>query len=232
MTELLGLRNVVKEYRADVVTRVLRGINLSIVAGELVALVGPSGSGKSTLLNILGLLDRPSAGTFEVEGRDVAVLSDRDLTRLRARLLGFVFQFHHLIPSLSAAENVALPLGIASGHVDNRALARARDLLALVGLKDKWRSRPSQLSGGQQQRVAIARSLIHVPRLVLADEPTGNLDSEAAGGVFDLMRQLHAERKVSFLIVTHDPRIAARCARRIEIGDGVIVSDQRQAAVT
>ena len=229
MTEaILDLRGVRKEYRShDVVAHVLHGVDFALAPGEIAALVGPSGSGKSTLLNILGLLDRPTSGSYRVRGVEVAGLDDAELTRLRGSSLGFVFQFHHLIPSLTAEENVMLPLAIATGTTSRSQRTRARELLDSVGLAHKAGALASQLSGGQQQRVAIARALVHTPPLVLADEPTGNLDTETSAEVFALIRRIHVERGTAFLIVTHDPHLAASCERQITLVDGRVAADVR-----
>ncbi len=204
----------------------LRDITLRIEAGEYVAVMGPSGSGKSTLLNLLGLLDRPSAGRLVIDGAETATLDDTALTRLRGERIGFVFQHHHLIPAFSAEENVAMPLLIARGRPDAAMFERAGELLGRVGLADRRRQLANRLSGGQQQRVAIARALAMSPALVLADEPTGNLDTHSADEVFALLREVNRQLGTSFLIVTHDPRLAHRCDRIIELVDGRIVSDR------
>ena len=221
---ILRLEGVTKDFGTAVKTRVLHGIDLELQAGEFVALVGRSGSGKSTLLNIIGLLDRPSGGNLWIQGEKIDDLGDRELTWLRGQTLGFIFQFHHLIMALSAAENVMMPLVTRAGGV--RASMRAEALRALgeVGLGDKADESPRRLSGGQQQRVAIARALIGNPPLVLADEPTGNLDSTTADEVFKLMRRANAERGVAFLMVTHDRELAARCDRTIELVDGRVLA--------
>jgi lipoprotein-releasing system ATP-binding protein len=225
---VLELDGVVKDYVGAVTWRALHGIDLVVRAGEFAAIVGPSGSGKSTLLNLLGLLDRPTAGTLRIRGRDVASLDEDELTSLRGESLGFVFQFHHLIPSLTAAENVMMPLAIADGATSPEALARARELLDDVGLGDRAGSLVGKLSGGQQQRVAIARALVRRPPIVLADEPTGNLDTRLSDEAFALMRRYADRLGAAFLIVTHDPRLAERCDRIIEIVDGRIRSDRRR----
>jgi len=185
-----------------------------------VAMIGPSGSGKSTLLNIIGLLDRPTSGRVVLDGIDTSDLDDAGLTALRARLLGFVFQFHHLLPAFTAVENVMLPAWGDQGFPSRTMRTRAEAMLKTVGLEDRASYRITHLSGGQQQRVAIARALVHEPQLVLADEPTGNLDTASADEVFALMRQLNREQRTTFLVVTHDPRIADRCDRVIELVDG------------
>jgi lipoprotein-releasing system ATP-binding protein len=219
---VLRLRGVVKDYGGGVVTRVLHGIDLDLARGEFAALIGPSGSGKSTLLHLIGLLDRPTAGSIEVVGEDTGSLDDAGLTRLRGRAIGFVFQFHHLLPAFTATENVLLPGYGAAGRPDPALRARARELLRRVGLGDRLDYLPRQLSGGQQQRVAIARALAMRPPLLLADEPTGNLDTHAADEVFALLREMHRDEGLTVLVVTHDPRLAARCDRVIELVDGRI----------
>ncbi len=223
---LLSVQGVVREYGEQVRTLALRGVDVELQAGEFVALIGPSGSGKSTLLNIIGLLDRPTAGRVVVAGTDSSSLDERALTLLRARWLGFVFQFHHLLPAFTAVENVMLPEWGDVGTPTRDMRRRAEEMLDAVGLSDRKHYKTRNLSGGQQQRVAIARAMVRRPPLVLADEPTGNLDTESANEVFALMRRFNEEFRASFLVVTHDPRIAARCGRVIEIADGRITSDR------
>jgi lipoprotein-releasing system ATP-binding protein len=224
---LLELREVRKSYGEKVRTEVLFGIDLSVQSAEFTAIVGPSGSGKSTLLNQIGLLDRPTSGQVLVHGRDTTRLSEDELTGLRGKTLGFIFQFHHLINALSVTENLLMPLWVSDRSHRNQAEQAVEQALEQVGLSAKARARPDELSGGQQQRVAIARALIHHPDLVLADEPTGNLDSKTADGIFELMRRFNRESGTTFLIVTHDPRMAERCDRIISIEDGKISSDKR-----
>ncbi len=226
---LLVVEHVVKEYGDVVKTRALDGVDVTIARGELVAMIGPSGSGKSTLLNIIGLLDRPTSGRVVLDGIDTSTLDDRGLTELRARLLGFVFQFHHLLPAFTALENVMLPTWGDQGFSSSTLRDRSEEVLRTVGLADRMRYRITHLSGGQQQRVAIARALVHEPQLVLADEPTGNLDTASADEVFALMRTLNRERRTTFVVVTHDPRIAERCDRIVELVDGRIHSDRATA---
>lgn len=204
---------------------VLHGLSLRIEAGEFVALIGPSGSGKSTLLNIIGLLERMSSGSFQLQGEEVAGLDDAGLTLKRRGALGFVFQFHHLLPAFTALENVTLPALMRDGRVSAAQREHARAVLDSVGLGAALHKKPGELSGGMQQRVAIARALVMRPPLVLADEPTGNLDTASSDEVFGLMRRMHAELGTSFLIVTHDPRLAARCDRVVELVDGQISRD-------
>lgn len=221
---LVGLR---KSYGSgEVASEILHGIDLTLQRGEFAALIGPSGSGKSTLLNLIGLLDRPSAGQLHIDGEDSGQLDDTGLTRLRGQRIGFVFQHHHLIPAFSAEENVAMPLLVARGRPDAGMFARAGQLLDQVGLAGRRHYLANRLSGGQQQRVAIARALIANPSLVLADEPTGNLDTHSADEVFALLRDFNRRQHTTFLIVTHDPRLAARCDRIIDLVDGRIVADE------
>lgn len=203
-------------------TQVLKGIDLSIVSGEMAALLGPSGSGKSTLLTILGTLMRASGGSQEMLGVDLMHASERERTEFRSRHLGFVFQFHHLLPDLSALENVMMPAAAAAGRESRVMRERASELLDAVGLADRRDYRPAAMSGGQRQRVAVARALINNPALVLADEPTGNLDRQSADQVMELLRSINQTMSTSFLISTHDEHIAAQCPRRIELLDGRI----------
>jgi lipoprotein-releasing system ATP-binding protein len=222
MTPILHLADIRKSYNVGtpVETEVLHGITLALQESEFVALTGPSGSGKSTLLNIIGLLERPTSGELVIAGQSTPGLDDAGLTRLRGATIGFVFQFHHLLPAFSALENVLLPSIIAHGRATPEAEATALDLLARVGLRGAEGKRPGELSGGMQQRVAIARALSQHPRLILADEPTGNLDTVSADEVFALLREFNQDHGSACLIVTHDPRLAARCDRQINLVDG------------
>lgn len=226
---ILRVDGVVREFGGEVRTRALDGVDLELQRGELTALIGPSGSGKSTLLNIVGLLDRPTAGRVVLDGVDTTPLDDAALTRLRGRTIGFVFQFHHLLPAFTAIENVMLPAWGDEGRPPRDAEARARELLEAVGLAGRMTHRASNLSGGEAQRVAIARALARDPLLVLSDEPTGNLDTASSNDVFELMRSFNRDRGTTFLVVTHDPRIAGRCDRVVEIVDGRIAGDRTQA---
>jgi lipoprotein-releasing system ATP-binding protein len=230
---LIELAGIHKSYGVgtEVETEVLHGIELVLERGEFAALIGPSGSGKSTLLNLIGLLESPTSGSYRLQGREVATLDDDELTRFRATSLGFVFQFHHLLPAFTATENVLLPGLNAIGPVTPERREAARQLLREVGLGDRLDHPPGKLSGGQQQRVAIARALSLAPPLVLADEPTGNLDTHSADDIFLLMRRFNEERGVAFLIVTHDPRLARRCDRIVELVDGRIAGDRPNVAV-
>ena len=205
---------------------VLHGIHMTLKRGEFCAIVGPSGSGKSTLLNIVGLLDRPTQGSLRIVGQETVQLEDAALTRLRGHTIGFVFQYHHLINAFTALENVMMPALIAG--VDRReSEKRAAALLEFVGLTHRSGHRPAELSGGEQQRVAIARSLILKPKLLLADELTGNLDSENSRNVMDLLESLNTQMGVSILVVTHDMKIANRMHRIIKMQDGLILSEEK-----
>ena len=219
---LLELRGVRKHYRiGPVETEVLRGIDLTVHAGDLTSIMGASGSGKSTLMNIMGLLDRPTAGSCTVSGREVAAMDDDELSDIRNRRIGFVFQSFRLLPRLTALENAALPLAYC-GIEEREARERARAMLDRVAMAERAEHRPNQLSGGQQQRVAIARALVGSPDLVLADEPTGSLDPDIGREILDLFVQLNAEEKVAVAIITHDPGVARACVRNARLVDGVI----------
>jgi lipoprotein-releasing system ATP-binding protein len=223
MTEIvLEARQVHKSFKQGPVTLdVLRGVNIAIASGERLAIVGASGSGKTTLLQILGGLDRPTSGEVLVAGRDIHSLTERERGSLRNHALGFVYQFHHLLPEFSALENVAMPL-LVRRVPTHEAKEQARQLLGRVGLGERLDHRPHQLSGGERQRAAVARALVTQPKLVLADEPTGNLDGNNAEQVFELMLELNRERGTSLVIVTHDLRIAARMERALELEAGTL----------
>ncbi len=228
---LIELRDLSKIYDlGEVQVAALRNVTLDIRQGEFVALIGPSGSGKSTLLNIVGLLERMTSGRYELQGQQVQTLDDRALTLRRRSTLGFVFQFHHLLPAFTALENVTMPFLLSFGQVSVAQREHARALLSAVGLSKAMDKRPFELSGGMQQRVAIARALVLDPPLVLADEPTGNLDTASSDEVFVQLRRMHAQRGTSFVVVTHDPRLAARCDRVVELIDGAIARDEPVAA--
>ncbi len=226
---ILQAEGLGRDFGEGPITRALDTVDFSLARGEFAALVGPSGSGKSTLLNLIGLLDRPTRGRVLLDGQDTGALDDRARTALRGEALGFVFQAHLLLPAFTALENVLLPGWAQAGRPPLPLRARAEELLGQVGLGDRLHSKVTQLSGGQQQRVAIARALAGGAALVLADEPTGNLDTASSKSVFDLLRALNRELRTTFLIVTHDLRIAAECDRVIEIVDGRIRSDRGQA---
>ena len=222
----VSAESVTRRYgEGEAAVDALRGVSLDVPAGQFTAIMGPSGSGKSTLMHLLAGLDQPTAGTVYVGTEDITSMSDKALTKLRRRHIGFVFQSFNLLPTLSAEENVLLPLTIAGRKVDREALDR---LLERVGLSERRRHRPSELSGGQQQRVAIARALISEPTVLFADEPTGNLDSSAGAHVLDLLRDAVDLDGQTTVMVTHDPRAAARADRVLFLADGLIVSDLAQ----
>ena len=227
MTAPVAVEGVTREYRLEGVTvPALRGVSLTIEPGDFLAIVGPSGSGKSTLMHLLGGLDRPTTGRLLLGGRDVSSLSPPDLARLRNRVIGFVFQSFHLLARTSARDNVGLPLiyrGIR--RAERRRLAERA--LERVGLSHRIDHRPNQLSGGEQQRVAIARALVTEPSVLLADEPTGNLDSVSGDAVLRLLEELNAERGVALAVVTHDPAVAARARRQVRMRDGLIVGEDQ-----
>ncbi len=229
-TAVLSLEDVTRDYQLDGVSvPALRGVSLTISRGDYVAIVGPSGSGKSTLMHLLGGLDRPTTGRLLLDGRDVSALTAAQLATLRNEVIGFVFQSFHLLARTSARDNVALPLIYrGTGRVQRRRLAD--EMLCRVGLEHRVGHRPNQLSGGEQQRVAIARALVTSPSVLLADEPTGNLDSRSGAAVLALLEELNTESGVALVVVTHDPAVAARATRRITVRDGVIVEDTSGAS--
>ena len=220
--EILRLEKVCKAYNIgqSSETEVLHDIDLRLEHGEFLALMGPSGSGKSTLLNIVGLLDRPTSGRLTIKGHDTGTLGDTEITHLRGHTIGFVFQYHLLISAFTALENVMMPLLVDRGFPGTDIEKRATDLLVQVGLEKFANNLANNMSGGQQQRVAVARALAMSPDLVLADEPTGNLDTKSANDVFELMRQVNRDSGTSFLLVTHNLDLARRCDRIIEVIDG------------
>ncbi|KPL82728.1 ABC transporter ATP-binding protein [Thermanaerothrix daxensis] len=225
MQPIVSTQDLTKVYgHGATAVHALRGINLAIQPGEFVAVMGPSGCGKSTLLHLIGGLDRPTSGKVMIEGEDLTRLNDDQVTALRRRKMGFVFQFFNLIPVLNALENAALPM-ILDGMRPNEAYQRAREWLERVGLGPRLTHRPSELSGGEQQRVAIARALASEPSIILADEPTGNLDSRASEEIAMLLRQISSEWGRTILLVTHDPRIAAYADRIVFLKDGQIVDE-------
>lgn len=224
-TPVVALRNIHKSFNVGQPNEneVLHGLDLTLQRGEFCAVMGPSGSGKSTLLNIVGLLDRPTQGTLAVCGEETTTLNDTELTRLRGHTIGFVFQYHHLISAFTALENVMMPMLGDVGFPNNAMAQRAAELLESVGLT-QWREQPAaMLSGGQQQRVAVARALAMNPALLLADEPTGNLDTKSADAVFALLRRVNREQGTSVLFVTHNPQLAERCDKTIMVVDGLVV---------
>jgi putative ABC transport system ATP-binding protein len=227
---MIELNDITKVYRmGDIEVQALRGVSLRVDAGEWVAITGASGSGKSTLMNIIGCLDRPTSGSYRLDGTEVATMDDRALAAVRNRKIGFVFQGFNLLARTSALANVELPLvyGGKGDHSERRRRAVAE--LERVGLGDRLEHRPNELSGGQQQRVAIARALVNDPALILADEPTGNLDSKSGDEIMDLFDSLH-QQGMTLVVVTHDPDVAARAARIIHIKDGQVESDQVRSA--
>jgi ABC-type lipoprotein export system ATPase subunit len=222
-TVMIETRDLTRVYGDGEQIRALDGVNLTVEAGEFMAVMGPSGSGKSTLLNVLGALDRPSSGQVCVNGKDLATLSDID--GFRAKTVGFMFQLHNLLPALTARENVEIPM---TGHLAAEARRRrAEELLGLVGLSDRLNHLPGQLSGGQRQRVAVARALANQPPLVLADEPTGSLDTHAGQDLMSLLKELNHSQGVTFVIVTHDPAVARQTRRVVVMADGQIVREDR-----
>jgi len=228
MSAVLDARAIAMTFRnGDELTQVLKGVDLMLQPGELAALLGASGSGKSTLLSIVGLLLRPTTGTITIAGQRVEGLSEVERALFRNQRLGFIFQFHHLLPDFTATENVAFPAAAPAGGMTASMRQRAQDLLARVGLSDRMDFPATRLSGGQKQRVAIARALMNKPELVLADEPTGSLDRVAAEQVLDLMREVNREDGATFLICTHDEHVAARCTRRIMLEDGHVEGSSR-----
>jgi len=229
---VVRLEGICKSYNVGtpVEVEVLHGINLELQPGEFIALTGPSGSGKSTLLNIIGLLDRPTKGRLFIAGRETSALDDTAITKLRGHNIGFVFQYHCLISAFTALENVMMPLLVEKSFPDATMRVRARELLAQVGLT-KWENNlANNLSGGQQQRVAIARGLAMNPALILADEPTGNLDSKSADTVFEMMQEVNRTKGTTFLIVTHNMDLARRCQRIVEVVDGRVAEPHSRSS--
>ena len=226
-TPVVHLEGVRKSFNIGLPTEVevLHGIDLHLMPGEFVAVMGPSGSGKSTLLNIVGLLDRPTQGRLQILGQETTALDDQSLTRLRGRSIGFVFQYHHLIGAFSALENVMMPMVGRQGYPTAEIEARALRLMDSVGLTPWCNAPATSLSGGQQQRVAVARALSMQPALLLADEPTGNLDTKSADAVFELFRQVNRQHRTAVLLVTHNPSLAQRCDRTIQVVDGGVLGD-------
>ncbi len=220
MNELIQVQNLYKSFgNGAKKVEVLRGIDLTFYQGERVAIVGASGVGKTTLLHILGTLDRPTSGKVLYGGQDVFALNEKDLALFRNQEIGFVFQFHHLLPEFNALENTMMPC-LINGMSKKEASARAEDILVLVGLKERLSHKPGELSGGEQQRVAVARALVLEPKILLADEPTGNLDSKTGETVFSLLQELNRIKQVTLILVTHNPNLAEKMPRQIRLVDG------------
>jgi len=219
---IIELKNLTKIYKNGIEFRALDNANLKIKKGEFVAIVGPSGSGKSTLMHLIGLLDTPSSGTLLIDGSDITKMPDKERSEMRNRMLGFIFQYHHLLPDFTALENVIMPLLIA-GKKRKEADEIARNLLKEVGLEDRMDHRPGELSGGQNQRVAVARALSCSPAIVLGDEPTGNLDTKTGDLIYELLRRLNKEYNQTFIVVTHNEGLASKADRIIRLVDGKII---------
>lgn len=228
---MLKASKITKVYGKTIRNQVLFDIDLEIKKGEFMSIIGPSGSGKSTLLNIIGALDRPTSGELTIDGKETTRLNEVELSDFRNRSLGFIFQFHYLLPAFTALENVLMPSWIMNRSPSPKLKGWAKELLSMVGLAEKMDSKPSELSGGQQQRVAIARSLINSPPIVLADEPTGNLDTESTSQIYELLRRINRELNTTFIVVTHDRRIASKSDRIVEIVDGRVQKDYPTEAI-
>lgn len=228
MNTILELKNVNKIYGTELKTQVLYDINLSFEEGSFNSIIGQSGSGKSTLLNIIGTLDKATSGDVLIGGKEIKKMTANQLSDYRNKTIGFVFQFHYLLPEFTAIENVLMPYRIQHGKVTKEIIKKAEELLKLVGLEKVKNNMATKMSGGQQQRTAIARALINNPQIVLADEPTGNLDSDSTENIYDLLRSINEEYKTTFIIITHDRRIAEKTDRIIEIKDGLINLDLRK----
>ncbi len=226
------MTNLTKIYRVgETQIRALAGLDLEIPCGEFVSIMGPSGSGKSTLLNVMGCIDTPTSGSLQIMGEEVSSLGDRELTAIRLNTIGFIFQQFYLIPTLNAIENVELPMKEARIPRDDRQ-RRATQLLAMVGLSNRMSHLPNQLSGGEQQRVAIARALANEPDILLADEPTGEVDSQTSDSILSILEDLNRDRGLTMVVVSHDPNVANRAPRRLSMVDGKIVSDRSGPVVT
>lgn len=229
--KVLELSKIDKEYGEKVITKVLQDINLTFYQGEFIAIIGQSGSGKSTLLNIIGSLDKPTRGEIIFRDKNISNFSSDEMAKFRNSSIGFIFQFHYLLPEFTVLENVLMPTWIRTGYDTEEEKERALELLEYVGLKDYVNRSSNNLSGGQQQRVAIARALMNRSDIILADEPTGNLDSESSKQIYKLLREINLKFKTTFIIVTHDPRISDMCDRVIEIMDGKIIKDEYKKMV-
>jgi len=228
MDNILQLNNINKIYGTTIQTQVLFDIDLAFEAGSFNSIIGQSGSGKSTLMNIMGTLDRPSKGIIKINNTDVSTLKSKELALLRNQTIGFIFQFHYLLPEFTAIQNILLPARIKNKQVSPETLAWAEELIEITGLSKVKNNPASKMSGGQQQRTAIARALINKPKIILADEPTGNLDSDTAEQIYALMREINQKYKTTFIIITHDQNIAQKTDRIVEIKDGKIQADLRR----
>jgi putative ABC transport system ATP-binding protein len=227
-TPLIELQDIRKRFQVgSVELEILRGVSLRVQAGELVSIMGSSGSGKSTLMNIIGLLDQPSEGSYRFEGRDTASLKEQEAAAIRNRKIGFVFQSFNLLPRIDARDNVGMPL-LYRGLSRREAAKRAEPLLEAVGMAERGHHKPNELSGGQQQRVAIARALVGQPAMILADEPTGALDTQVGNEIMDLFLRLNREQGIGVVVITHDPKVAARCQRQVVMRDGIL-ADRSEA---
>ncbi len=225
MGNVLELKGIEKTYFGAVDTKVLHGIDLAFEEGSFNSIIGQSGSGKSTLLNIIGTLDKPTKGLVFVDGQDTSKMGKMKLAKLRNQTIGFVFQFHYLLPEFTALENILMPIQISGKRVDGKTKAKAEELCELVGISEVRNNNSTKMSGGQQQRCAIARALMNQPKIILADEPTGNLDSDTTAQIYSLFRDVNAKLKTTFIIVTHDRRIAEEADRIVEIKDGRVFLD-------
>lgn len=225
MDNILELQNITKVYGTSVKTQVLTDINISFKKGSFSSIIGQSGSGKSTLLNIMGTLDEPTSGKVFIDGTETSRLSKNALADIRNKKIGFVFQFHYLLPEFTAIENVLMPYRISKGSVDKGAVERAKELMEITGLAEVMNNNATKMSGGQQQRTAIARALLNNPDMILADEPTGNLDSNSTENIYNLLRDINEKFGTTFIIITHDRRIAEMADRIVEISDGKINVD-------
>ena len=228
MDNILELKNITKFYGDNIKTQVLFGLDLSFERGSFNSIIGQSGSGKSALLNILGTLDRPTDGDIIINGKNTKSLNANALSQLRNENLGFIFQFHYLLPEFTALENILMPVRILGKKIDKEVMARAEELIELVGLTKVKNNLATQMSGGQQQRTAIARALMNQAAIILADEPTGNLDSDTTEQIYDLMRMINKKYQTTFIIITHDQNVAEKTDRIIEIKDGRILMDVRK----
>ncbi len=228
MANILELQHIDKIYGTSIKTHVLHDVNLSFEEGSFNSIIGQSGSGKSTLLNILGTLDKPTNGKVVLNGKDVSTLKSKELASLRNETIGFIFQFHYLLPEFTAIQNILLPNRIKNAKVSKETMDRALELIDFVGLSAVKDNPANKMSGGQQQRTAIARALINNPRIILADEPTGNLDSDTAEQIYKLMRDINKKYNTTFIIITHDQQIAQKTDRIVEIKDGKILLDLRK----